>query len=125
MNTKKLVTISLLLFSTLNWAHSDLDVSIPEAGETITTPPDKIVLIYTEPVKLIKFELIGTDNQTVDTSFKPSFEDYAEFVIKVNDLDNGLYTVLWTIMGGDGHKGEGDFTFTLKQSKPNKHANHH
>ncbi|KAA3647385.1 MAG: copper resistance protein CopC, partial [Proteobacteria bacterium] len=42
-----------------------------------------------------------------------------------NDLDNGLYTVLWTIMGGDGHKGEGDFTFTLKQSKPNKHANHH
>ncbi|MCX7543869.1 copper resistance CopC family protein [Marinicella gelatinilytica] len=125
MNIKTLVTISLLLFSTLNWAHSDLDVSIPEAGETMNTPPDEIVLIYTEPVKLVKFELINADNQAVDTGFKPSFEDHAEFVIKVNDLDNGLYTVLWTIMGGDGHKGEGDFTFTLKQSKPDKHANHH
>jgi len=115
MNIKSLITISLLFISTLSRGHSDLDVSIPEAGETLNTPVKEIVLIYTEPAKLVKFELVGSDNQAVDTSFEASFEDRTEFVIEVTDLDNDQYTVLWTIMGADGHKSEGDFQFTVEK----------
>ncbi|WP_188365495.1 copper resistance CopC family protein [Marinicella pacifica] len=111
--------------SSLVMAHSDLDQSSPANGQTVNKPLNEIVLTFTQPVKLVQFELVSSDQQTVDTNFKPTLEDKTEFVIKLNSLDEDDYTVLWTIMGGDGHKSEGDFSFTLKQSKHSNHSNHH
>jgi len=125
MNIKNFIITSLLLMSGLVLAHSDLEKSVPENGMTVNQPLQEIVLIYTQPVKLVQFELIGSDHQTVDTHFKPTLEDQTEFITQVNNLDNDQYTVLWTTMGSDGHKSEGDFSFTLKQSKHSNHSNHH
>ena len=125
MKIKNIITTTLLLMSGLLLAHSDLEKSIPCNAQTVNKPLKEIVLIYTQPVKLVQFELIASDQQTVDTNFKPSLEDQTKFTVQVNNLDNDHYTVLWTIMGADGHKSEGDFSFSLEQSKQDKHDNHH
>ncbi|MFV0544135.1 MAG: copper resistance protein CopC [Marinicella pacifica] len=125
MKIKNIITTTLLLMSGLLLAHSDLEKSIPGNAQTVNKPLKEIVLIYTQPVKLVQFELIASDQQTVDTNFKPSLEDQTKFTVQVNNLDNDHYTVLWTIMGADGHKSEGDFSFSLEQSKQDKHDNHH
>jgi len=115
MKIKNILIITLLFTSPYLWAHTGLDYSVPENGATLNESPKQIVLSFTEPAKLVKFELIDSDNNVVTTSFKATFEDHVEYVISVNELSDDQYTILWTIMGSDGHKNEGDFQFSLEQ----------
>ncbi len=115
MKIKNILIITLIFTSPYLWAHTALEDSVPENRATLIEAPKQIVLSFTQPAKLVKFELLSPENETIDTVFKPSLVDSQEFIIKIDKaLTLGLHTVFWTLIGADGHKVEGDLQFTVK-----------
>jgi methionine-rich copper-binding protein CopC len=125
MKHRSLLAVSLLLFSHLLSAHSALKSSSPSNDETLNESPKKISLAFSDPVKLIKLELKSTELETVKTDFKPSMLDRKEFIITPSELSDGQYTVLWIIMGADGHKMKGGFTFKVMKTINTQHHDEH
>ncbi len=114
MKLKKILLMVLLFSSSYLWAHTVLEYSLPENGAVLDDAPKQIVLNFTQPAKLVKFELLSPDNKAIETTFKPVLKDHSEFTIKLNKaLNSGLHTVFWTLIGSDGHKVEGDLQFTV------------
>ena len=116
---KKLFITILLVFS-LNghaFAHTGLESSSPQNGETISEEIQQIILNFETKIE-----------QTSTIQLKSA--DGTEIPVKditINDkqmvgnlespLDHGDYQVLWNIIGADGHPIEGTFTFNV--NKPN------
>ena len=116
---KKLFITILLVFS-LNghaFAHTGLESSSPQNGETISEEIQQIILTFETKIE-----------QTSTIQLKSA--DGTEIPVKeitINDnqmvgnleapLDHGDYQVLWNIIGADGHPIEGTFTFNV--NKPN------
>ena len=121
MKTKTLFILTLLFFSNLLLAHSALNSSSPSNGDELDKSPEKISLTFLNPVKLIKFEIFSEDQKTIETDFEASMEDRMEFNINPGELSNGLYTVIWTMMGPDGHKMKGEFLFKVMQMAETEH----
>lgn len=94
-------------------AHSKLEESIPEKGSVSESAPQEIRLTFDTRIEQISdFKLMdaaGTEIALGDTvvegatmSNRPSAP-----------LDNGDYTVKWTIVGADGHAIEGEYGFSV------------
>ena len=125
MKNKSLFTLTLLLFSSLLLAHSNIKSSSPSDGEMLDKSPEVISISFLNPVKLIKFKLVSSDQSTVKTDFKPSMADRTDYRVSPEDLPNGQYTVFWTIMGVDGHKMKGEFMFKVMKMKKSGHHSEH
>lgn len=116
----KKIFIAILLVFSLNghaFAHTGLESSSPQNGETISEEIQQILLNFetkieqTSTIRLksadgtevpIK-DITITDKQMVGNLEAP--------------LGHGDYQVLWNIIGADGHPIEGTFTFSV--NKPN------
>lgn len=115
MKLKSILMLVALLSSSYLWAHTALEYSVPQNGATIRDTQKQIELGFNQPTKLVKFELLSPENETIDTVFKPSLEDHQIYVIKMDKvLTPGLHTVFWTLLGADGHKVEGYLQFTVE-----------
>ncbi len=125
MKIKSLYVLTLLLFSNLLLAHSNIKSSSPSDGEILDKSPEVISLAFLNPVKLIKFKLVSSDQNPVNTDFKPSMVDRSDFRIIPEELPNGQYTVFWTIMGVDGHKMKNEFKFKVKKMAETEHHDEH
>lgn len=115
MKIKQLLMLTTLIASPYLWAHTTLEDSVPHNGAILNEVPKNIVLRFTQPTKLVKFELLSPKNQAIETAFKPTLQGHQEYVIKFDKpLTSGLHTVFWTLIGSDGHKVEGDLQFTVE-----------
>jgi copper resistance protein C len=113
---KKIIVLTLLfLFSFVPaiFAHSHLEVSTPEDGEVITENIDSITLTFDGNVEQgSTIELFGPDGQTVP--IEEIIVTDTEVIGKIsNELENGNYRVVWSIISADGHQMEGEFSFEI------------
>jgi methionine-rich copper-binding protein CopC len=121
---KTLTIFSLVLLSTLLSslvsAHSRLKNSTPENGAMLNKPPEKVMLEFKAPVKLVKLQLKEQSGKQIKLIKSPSenFENTFNVVLPV--LDTGRYKVKWMVMGKDTHKMKGDFTFMVHTSDMEK-----
>ena len=122
---KKLFITILLVFS-LNghaFAHTGLESSSPQNGETISEEIQQIILTFETKIE-----------QTSTIRLKSA--DGTEIPVKditINDnqmvgnleapLDHGDYQVLWNIIGADGHPIEGTFTFSVNKPDTEEDSN--
>ena len=118
---KKLFITILLVFS-LNghaFAHTGLESSSPQNGETISEEIQQITLTFETKIEQTStIQLKGADGKEIPVKD-----------ITINDkqmvgnleapLNHGDYQVLWNIIGADGHPIEGTFTFNVSVNKPN------
>lgn len=93
-------------------AHTGLRESIPEDGAMLKVEPNEIHLVFSGPVKLIKFELMGVGHE-MPTAFEPNGEPQSDFVIATPGMHPGKFTVNWAVMGADGHAMSDSFTFEV------------
>ena len=115
-----LTVVALMLLSAgIASAHADLKSSIPAAGATVATAPEKVVAVFTEALKEEGNELKVTDASGAvvdngDTTLDKSDADRTTlFVSLKSGLANGSYTVNWKNASTDGHTEAGSFTFTI------------
>lgn len=105
---------SFLLTLTVS-AHVGLKSSSPDANESITSSPEQLSLTFSNDVRLVKLQLLNAADENVDLDFKPSANAAAEFINALPELQAGEYTVMWTVLGLDGHKMSDSFKFTVSQ----------
>lgn len=107
------ITVGLVLgLHTIALAHTALKQSTPGADAVVAVAPAKIDLVFTEPVRLVRLQVMASDHE-MPTSFAPNTEAKAEFSFETPGMHPGTFTVNWAIVGADGHAINNSYRFTV------------
>ena len=124
-------TVKLLLCASLTvllqlsaYAHTGLKESTPAAAATVKMSPEHLLLVFTEPVKLLKLELMGVGHE-MPTGFEANSEAMVSYRIETPGMHPGEFTVNWAVIGADGHAVSNYFSFTVDPNAPEAAAAGH
>jgi methionine-rich copper-binding protein CopC len=98
-------------------AHSLLVRSEPGRNATVTRPPERVKLWFSERIepayaKLSVWSEAGKQVDAGDAAVAP--DDPALLSVSTPGLDLGRYTVRFRVLSVDGHVVESSFAFTVK-----------
>ena len=102
-----------LLLSGALLGHAALSGAVPADGAVLNESTKTLDLTFNEDVRLLKVSVTGKQNQEVDIDFAPSSREARQFAVAIPALEEGSYTVNWTILGSDSHRVENSFSFTV------------
>ena len=98
-------------------AHANLAESDPAANSVLDSPPERIVIRFTEPLEpaLSEIRVLNSQGQQVDLGDSaPDPDDPTVMSVSVGTLDNGAYTVAWrNVSTVDGHSVRGAYLFSV------------
>ena len=111
-----LLTLILVIWPTLAWAHAFPDHSEPRVGHTVD-PPSSVRVWFDgaiEPVfSTIRVE--DGDKRRVDRGDgRVNPEDNRLLEVSVPALPPGGYKVFWSVVARDGHRTDGSVPFRVK-----------
>ena len=99
--------------------HAELEQSMPEDGEVLTTPPTFVTLAFTEGLDADE-ELVPPRPRTGRDVATGSASGDGETTMSATDLTlaPGRYVIRWTAVADDGHVERGRLTFTVEEPTP-------
>lgn len=111
------MAVMLIIFPAVVHAHTGLKSSVPAKGETVTEALGAISMEFNTDIEpLSTFELLNEKGEKRSVSDLKI--DKNKMSGKLNPaLSNGEYTVVWKIVGRDGHPVENKFSFTVKMAE--------
>ncbi len=119
-----LLTTGLLLFADATaWGHAFPDHSEPRAGATVQTSPSRARLWFNgvlEPV-FSTIKVANALHQQVDTGdggVNPA--DHTVLEVSLPPLPAGQYRILWSVVAHDGHRTDGDLSFSIGPGLPDR-----
>ena len=98
-------------------AHANLAESDPVANSILDTPPERVVIRFTEPLEaaLSEIRVLDSRGERVDmgdSALDPN--DSSVMSVSLGTLDDGAYTVAWrNVSTVDGHSVRGAFLFSV------------
>ncbi len=98
--------------------HTELISSNPVDGDSLTTSPPEVRLVFSGPVEpaLSLIRLVTADGTQLE--FDPGSEDEGRILVaRLPGLANGNYTIEWSTVSADGHKVEGRLTFAVAREE--------
>ena len=99
------------------WAHAFPDHAEPRVGSRVKTPPKTVRIWfdgYLEPA-FSRIEVYNEDPKRVDQdNGRVSPSDPVLLEVSLPPLPPGRYRVVWDVVAVDGHRTEGDFSFTVE-----------
>lgn len=119
LRTFLIAIVAPLLVAAPAIAHAMLERAEPAVGAQGVAPPSQIVLEFSERVEpaLSEIELTRDDGASVALA-KPHADatrHRLEAAIE-GTLAPGRYHLVWRVVSVDGHRSEGDFSFTVGYS---------
>ncbi|HJT15559.1 MAG TPA: copper resistance protein CopC [Dongiaceae bacterium] len=108
-----LVLLALLASPAAAWAHAALQSANPAPGSVNAAAPDRIGLIFNEPVQLLSLRLIDAAGREHSPASAPDVRDGQVLWPLPDRLPDGRYLVSWRISSLDGHIIGGTFTFAV------------
>ncbi|MCG5961067.1 copper resistance protein CopC [Acinetobacter baumannii] len=112
-----LAGIAIITVTTATFAHVNLLSSTPAANAVVAHQPKKITLNFADAVMLMNIKLVDAQKKEIPLNYKVSHDLKKSFDIALPKLSNGKYTVFWMTMAKDGHHMNGEYSFTIKNSK--------
>lgn len=109
-------SVSIFLFSHSSvFAHTSVVGTTPKEGEVLTVQPEQIILEFSEPVtgNVVNMELLDQSAKRVQVSKVEMLDEPTKIKVKIPNLNNGTYTVKWSMISADGHPSEGGYTFSI------------
>ncbi len=99
------------------WAHAFPDHSDPKVGTTISSPPTQVRIWFDgdlEPAfsTIMVHNMDGRMVSKGDGRVDPSDPTLLE--VSLPKLSPGAYLVIWNVVARDGHRTQGQYTFTIK-----------
>jgi methionine-rich copper-binding protein CopC len=96
-------------------AHAKLEKTEPAANATVASVPNHVQLFFNETPDLAvsKLEIKGPSDKVKLVNTHVMGKSLMAMV--EGEMTDGVYTVLWTTAGDDGHPQKGEFKFTLKR----------
>lgn len=105
----------LLVLAAPLWAHTRLERSEPVA-DSVVAPPSVLRLVFNEAVSpaVATVRLLDADSLVRAVGEVARGSEEREIVVPVVEvLPTGVYTVVWQVVGSDGHPVSGHFTFAV------------
>lgn len=96
-------------------AHANLVGSEPASGTVLSDPPDRVVLSFSEPVRLIpeRIVVVGPDGELRELADQPT-TDGGDVIVPVEEsLDIGTYLVSYRVVSRDSHPVFGSITYSV------------
>lgn len=106
----------LLLMPATVWGHAFPDHSEPRAGWALLTPPPRARLWFDgmlEPA-FSTIRVVNANHQQVDNrdgGVNPT--DHTVLEVSLPSLPPGRYRIVWSVVDHDGHRTEGDLSFSI------------
>ena len=98
------------------WAHAFPDHAEPRVGAVITISPARVRIWFDgvlEPL-FSTLQVRSTSDQQVDRGDgHVDTSDQTLLEVSLPPLSPGTYRVFWSVVARDGHRTQGDYTFTL------------
>ncbi|MEK5122819.1 copper resistance CopC/CopD family protein [Bacillus sp. FSL R9-9492] len=110
------ISTSIFLFSHSSvFAHTSVVGATPKEGEVLTVQPEQIILEFSEPVagNVVNIELLDASAKRVQVSKVEILDNPTKLKVKLPNLNNGTYTVRWSMISADGHPSEGGYPFSI------------
>lgn len=96
-------------------AHASLISSLPAEGAVASEPPERLILIFNEPVSPLRLQLIDPGGQA--TALTELTQHDATLIVAVpRDLGQGTHVLSWRVVSADGHPVGGTLTFSIGQA---------
>ena len=99
------------------YAHANLARSAPAPNSTLDSPPNQVVVWFTEPVepKFSEIQILDVAGVRVDRDDSVvDRNDPTAVSVTLEPLPDGTYTVAWTnVSTVDGHRVRGSFVFSV------------
>lgn len=121
MQKFKVIVLYIFIFlsalPTMVWGHAFPDRSEPKVGATLIVAPT-VVRIWFDSALEAAFSTLHIQNangQQVDKGdahVDPSDPTLLE--VSLPTISSGTFRVLWSVVARDGHRTEGNYTFTIK-----------
>ena len=108
-----LVLLALLASPAAAWAHAALQSASPAPDSINAAAPERIALLFNEPVQLLSLRLIDAAGQDRSPASAPEVRDGQVLWPLPDRLPDGRYLVSWRVSSLDGHIIGGTFTFAV------------
>jgi methionine-rich copper-binding protein CopC len=111
-----IIAASLTLATIPAFAHAHPKVMVP-AKDAVVSAPTEVSIVFSEALEPKFSKLALTDDKgTVVSKASPVLDpaDAKHLTLALPTLAPGLYHVKWTSSATDGHKMDGEYTFTVK-----------
>jgi len=106
------------LMSQQAFAHAHLKTETPSADTTLKASPTELSLGFSEGIEpsFSKVTLSGPNKKAVATgALALAANDNTQAIVPLTTpLSAGKYTVSWNVVSVDGHKTEGQYSFTVQ-----------
>lgn len=112
----QLLGLLLAMISLGVYAHALPDHSNPAADSTVATAPNKIQIWFNSPLEPVFSHVTVKDAEGKVVS-KNDHIDKSNPKLLMADLQanaKGKYQVHWNVVSVDGHRTQGDYSFTIK-----------
>jgi copper resistance protein C len=99
------------------FAHAMPEQSVPAAGAVLAVAPTRAQVRFDTALEPLFSSLIVKNRQGVAVSQGKGRVDPAHRAVLSTQLPHlvpGPYHVFWTAVGHDGHRTQGDYTFTVR-----------
>ena len=103
--------------TTAAWGHAFPDHSDPRVGSTISTSPPRARIWFDSELEdgFSEIRVENSDSERVDKGDGHVDKSDANLLeVALPPLPAGIYRVIWTAVSRDGHRTEGNYTFTVK-----------
>src|SRR5205085_8506294 len=98
-------------------AHATLESTEPVSSTAVATPPDRVVLHFSETVQIPLGSIrvfASPSGKQIETGPAGRADGRGNAVaVKLPKLDKGNYIVTWRVTSADSHPVHGAFTFTV------------
>jgi methionine-rich copper-binding protein CopC len=116
MNRRLLTaSVAVACFAAPAFGHAFLQHAAPGAGATMTRPPKRVALAFTERHEPV-FSGVAVSDSSVDgvEAGAVQFGGNA-MMVPLRPLAPGTYRVAWHAVSVDTHRTEGAYSFTVKR----------
>lgn len=99
-------------------AHAELRDATPAPGTVLNRSPDVIRLTFSEPIRAVStFVVFNRAFETIP-GIEPKLVlgNEEQLASTVPQLEAGIYTVQWNVVGLDGHPASGSYSFEVTRS---------
>jgi copper transport protein len=102
-------------------AHATLESTEPVGGTAVATPPERVVLHFSETVQIPLGSIrvfASPSGKQIETGPAGRADGQSDAVaVKLPKLDKGNYIVTWRVTSADSHPVHGAFTFIVGSAK--------
>jgi len=111
-----LVLVMALAHAGVAGAHAFLEHATPPVGSTVSNPPARVSLRFTQRLEpaFSRVQVIDAQGKRVDRDdVQVPADDPTTLAVTLAPLPPGRYVVKWHVRSADTHVTDGDYTFTL------------